>query len=70
VTGVAQSAWEGFQERVVRLYEHDAPLEEIRQRVGQYVRRWKRWVVSGVREVSRAFEWSGGPGGTVFERRT
>ena len=42
VTGVASSAWEGFQERVVRLYEQDGPLEEIRRCIGQYVRRWKR----------------------------
>jgi retron-type reverse transcriptase len=57
VTGVAPSAWERFQERVVRLYEQDAPPEEIRRRIGQYVRRWKQWVVSGVREVRGAFEW-------------
>ena len=48
VTGVAPSAWERFQERVVRLYEQDAPPQENRRRIGQYVRRWKRWAVSGV----------------------
>jgi hypothetical protein len=48
VTGVAPSTWEAFQERVARLYEQDAPLEDIRRGVEQYVRRWKRWVVSGV----------------------
>ena len=26
VTGVAPSAWQGFQERVARLYEQNAPL--------------------------------------------
>ena len=33
---------------------------EILRRIGQYVRRWKRWVLSGVREVtvSDAFSWS------------
>jgi hypothetical protein len=51
VSGVAPSTWEAFQERVVRLYEQDAPPEEIRQRIGQYVRRWRRWVVSGVTVV-------------------
>jgi hypothetical protein len=57
VTGVAPSAWEGFRECVVRLYEQDAPPEEIRRRIGQYVRRWKQWVFSGVREACGPFEW-------------
>jgi len=57
VTGVAPSAWEGFQERFARLYEQDAPREETLRRIGQYVRRWKRWVLSGVREVSASFGW-------------
>ena len=48
VTGVAPSAWQGFQERVARLYEQDAPPDEIRRRIEQYVRRWTRWVPSGV----------------------
>lgn len=52
VTGVAPSAWEGFQERALRLYEQNAPPEIIRQRIGQYVQRWMRWVLSGVREWS------------------
>ena len=60
VTGVAPSAWQGFQERVVRLHEQDAPLEEIRRRIGQYVRRWKRWVFSGVLEVSGLLDWPEG----------
>jgi hypothetical protein len=47
---------ERFQEHVARLYEQDAPPEEIWQRIGQYVQRWKRWVVSGI-EVSGSFEW-------------
>jgi hypothetical protein len=42
VTGVAPSAWDGFLERIGRLYEQDAPQEEIRRRIGQYVRRWQR----------------------------
>jgi hypothetical protein len=51
VTGVAPSAAEGFRERLARLYEQNAPQEEISRRIGQYVRRWKRWVLSGVRDV-------------------
>ncbi|MGA8233488.1 MAG: reverse transcriptase domain-containing protein [Candidatus Acidiferrales bacterium] len=51
VTGVAPSAWKAFRVRVARLYERDAPREEIRRRIGQYVRRWKRWLVSGVRDA-------------------
>ena len=42
VTGIAPSAWEAFPGRVARLYEQDAPPEEILRRIGQYVRRWKR----------------------------
>lgn len=57
VTGVAPSAWEAFQERVARLYEQNAPLEEIRRGVEQYVRRWSQWVRSGVRDVSGSFLW-------------
>ena len=63
VTGVAPSAWQRFQERVARLYEQDAPQDEIRRRIEQYVRRWKRWVMSGVRGVSNAFVWPGSYGG-------
>jgi hypothetical protein len=49
VTGVAPSTWEAFQERVARLYEQNAPQEECLWRIGQYVRRWQQWVISGVR---------------------
>ncbi|HVS89392.1 MAG TPA: reverse transcriptase domain-containing protein [Candidatus Acidoferrum sp.] len=73
VTGVAPSAWEAFRGRVARLYEQDAPQEEILRRIGQYVRRWKRWELSGVREavVSGAFKWPvGGPGRYVFASPT
>ena len=70
VTGVAPSAWQGFQERVARLYEQDAPPAEIRRRIGQYVRRWKQWALSGVGEVSRSFDWPDlGPGQFVFAPR-
>jgi len=46
VTGVAPSAWQAFRERVARLWEQNAPQEEILRR------RWKRWVLSGVRDVT------------------
>jgi hypothetical protein len=46
-----------IQERVARLYEQNAPLTKIRRSVEQYVRRWKWWVLSGVRDVSGSFEW-------------
>jgi hypothetical protein len=52
VAGVAASAWEAFRGRVARLYEQDAPREKILRRILQYVRRWKRWLLSGVREVT------------------
>jgi hypothetical protein len=51
VTGVAPSAWEAFGERVARLYEQTAPQEETRRRIELYVRRWKRWVLWGVRQA-------------------
>jgi hypothetical protein len=51
VTGVAPSAWQGFRGRVARLYEQNAPLEVIRRGVEQYVRRWKRRVLSGIGDV-------------------
>ena len=70
VTGVAPSAWEGFQERMVRLYEQDAPPEEARRRIEQYVRRWKRRVCSGAGEISRSFECADfSPGQCVFVPR-
>jgi hypothetical protein len=37
---------------VARLYEQDAPPEEIRRRIGQHVWRWKGWVLSDVRNVT------------------
>jgi hypothetical protein len=38
-SAVALWAWEAFQQRLARLYEQNAPREEIRRRIGQYVRR-------------------------------
>jgi hypothetical protein len=52
VNGVAPSAWKAFRERVARLYEQDAPQEEILRRIGQYVRRWKRWVCPSVIKIT------------------
>ena len=72
VTGVAPATWDAFQERVARLYEQNAPLEEIRQGVEQYVRRWERWVGSGVRDVSGSFIWFGHeqpPGASCLQTR-
>jgi hypothetical protein len=42
----------GGLERVARLYEQDAPQEEILRRIGQYVRRWKRWVCPSVTKIT------------------
>jgi hypothetical protein len=44
---IAPSTWETFQERVARLYEQNAPQEEILRHIEQYVRRWKRRVPTG-----------------------
>jgi RNA-directed DNA polymerase len=66
VTGVAPSAWEGFLERVARLYEQNAPQEETLRRIGQYVRRWKQWVRSGVGDVSSSMRDRVFPGRLIF----
>ncbi len=58
VTGVAPSAWQGFQERLARLYEQDAPREETRRQIELYVGRWKQWVMGRVRDVSVSFHWA------------
>ena len=60
VTGVAPSAVVGLQERVARLYEQNAPPEEIRRGVAQYVRRWQRWVRSGVQSCFSPDFWQVG----------
>jgi len=52
VARICVSAREAFREGVARLYEQDAPQEEILRRIGQYVRRWKRWLLNGVRELT------------------
>ena len=46
--GVAPPSVRAFQERLLRLYEQDAPWESLQRRVGDYVRRWQQWVRSGV----------------------
>lgn len=51
VAGVAPSAVQNFEERKARLYEQNARPEVIRERVELYVRRWRQWVLGGVREV-------------------
>ena len=63
VTGVAPSAWERFQERVARLYEQDAPPEEARRRIEQYVRRWKQWALSGLGGGTQPWHVPDGVGG-------
>ena len=42
--GVAAKTIERFAERWTRLYEHGAPEE----RIGAYVRHWRRWVTGGL----------------------
>ena len=51
VAGVAPSAVQNFEERKARLYEQNAPPEVNRERVELYVRRWRQWVLAGVRGV-------------------
>ena len=46
MTGVAPSAVDGFRERVTRLYEEDAPPEEIGGASGNTFGVWIQWVVS------------------------
>ena len=49
--GVAPPTVDRFVARVNRLYEQGASL----QCIGQYVRRWCKWVVSGLGEFAQAF---------------
>lgn len=65
IIGVAPSCWKGFEERVLRLYEQNAPPDVIRQRIGDYARRWMRWVVSGVQGVVVTRRWPDGFPGSV-----
>ena len=69
MTGVAPSSWEAFQERLGRLYEQNAPLEDIRRGVELYVRRWKRWVVSGLGDINTLLGWRDRGGTCVTEGR-
>ena len=46
---VADKTISNMVERVVRLYEQDADLVSI----GQYVRRWRKWAVAGIRTLAR-----------------
>jgi hypothetical protein len=48
---------------VARLYEHNAPPEEARRRIEQYVRRWKRWVLSGLGGGTQPWHVPDGVGG-------
>jgi RNA-directed DNA polymerase len=47
IVGVAKKTLERFVERVTRLYEQGADPD----RIADYVRRWRVWVISGVRGV-------------------
>lgn len=44
IVGIAPQARMRFVERLTRLYEQGASVE----RIGNYVRRWQRWAVSGL----------------------
>jgi RNA-directed DNA polymerase len=48
IVGVAKKTLERFVERVTRLYEQG--VDSIR--IADYVRRWRVWVVSGLRGVA------------------
>ena len=47
IVGVAEKTMENFAARVNRLYEQGADIG----RIGEYVRRWRRWVISGLSGV-------------------
>ena len=46
--GVAKKTIENFKERIAQLYEQGADSV----RIGQYVRRWLKWLESGLRDYS------------------
>ena len=50
IVGIAPQACKRFVERLTRLYEQGAPPE----RIGDYVRRWQRWAVSGLGAYSNS----------------
>ena len=45
---LAPTTIERFRERVARLYEQGADNAPGRGRIGDYVRRWRRWATTGV----------------------
>ena len=45
------------------LYEQDAPQDEIRRRIEQYVRRWKQWALSGLGDGTQPWHVPDGVGG-------
>ena len=53
--GVAQQTVTRFVERATRLYEQGADMD----RIGEYVRRWLKWVGSGIRLERRRDKWLG-----------
>ena len=50
VVGITPQTRKRFVERLTRLYEQGAPPE----RIGNYVRRWQRWAVSGLGAYSNS----------------
>ena len=48
LTGVATPTKQKFVERVSRLYEQGATVN----RIGDYVRRWRRWLTSGLQTIA------------------
>lgn len=50
IVGIAQETRKRFVERLTRLYEQGASVE----RIGDYVRRWQRWAVSGLGDYSNS----------------
>jgi len=54
LVGVAPTTYERFVKRVNRLYEQGASARCI----GDYVRRWYRWLVSGLGDWIRTLLWT------------
>lgn len=50
IVGIAPQTRKRFVERLTRLYEQGASVE----RIGDYVRRWQRWAVSGLGDYGKS----------------
>ena len=49
---LARQTMVNFLERAIRLYEQEPGEERVPARLGAYLRRWERWTLSGLADIS------------------